>query len=211
MMKTDITAKGKKPELLDVILLGMDIHGLECADIIERAGNYRLIGYVSQNQEYPETFGGQPVLGNEKVIDKYPKAGLIPLKWESFRHTSRWVSLIDPSAFIASTARIGKGSVIYPGCFIGANAVLGDGVFMLHGCTVNHDNIIGDRTILASNVTIAGSVTVGKYVYMGQGSNVRQYVKIGDHAFVGMGAVVLKDIPERTTVIGNPARPYVKS
>ena len=198
-------------ELRDVILLGIDIHGLECADIIARAGRYRLIGYISQNPDYPESYGGYPVLGNEEAIDEYPHAGLIPLKWDSFRHADRWVSLVDPSAFISSTARIGNGCVIYPGCFIGANAVLGKGVLMLHSCTVNHDDIIGDKAILASNVMLAGQVTVGEYVYMGQGSNVRQYVKIGARAFVGMGAVVLKDVPEKMTVIGNPARPYVKT
>jgi sugar O-acyltransferase (sialic acid O-acetyltransferase NeuD family) len=205
-------------ELRDVILLGIDIHGLECADIINRAGKYRLLGFISQNPDYPESYGGYPVLGDKQVIDSYPHAGLIPLKWEKWdsshhgdNYADRRVTLIDPSAFISSTAKIGKGCIIYPGCFIGANAILGDGVLMLHGCTVNHDNVIGDRTVLTSNVTIAGNVTVGQSVYMGQGSNVRQFVKIGSHSFVGMGAVVLKDVPENTTVIGNPARPYIKS
>jgi hypothetical protein len=114
-------------ESRDVILLGTDIHGMECADIIAREGRYRLIGYISQNADYPESYGGYPVLGTEDVIEKYPNAGLIPLKWDSFKHAERWVSLVDPSAFIASTARIGKGCIIYPHCFVGANAVLGDG------------------------------------------------------------------------------------
>jgi UDP-3-O-[3-hydroxymyristoyl] glucosamine N-acyltransferase len=195
----------------DVILLGLNVHGLECADIIARTGYYRLIGYISQEPEYPEFYEGYPVLGIEEDIDKYPEAGIIPLKWESFRHLERWVSLIDPSAFISSTAEIGKGSVIYPGCFIGPNVVLGKGVYLLSGCTVNHDDIIGDKAVLTSRVTLAGHVTIGEYVYMGQGSNVRQNVKIGAHAFVGMGSVVLNDVPEGTTVIGNPARTYINS
>ena len=36
-------------------------------------------------------------------------------------------------------------------------------------------------------------------------ATIRNRLKIGDNATVGMGAVVLKDVPENTTVIGNPA------
>jgi len=195
----------------DALILGLDIHGVECADIIKREGGYDLLGYVSNSEEFPDTFNGYPVIGGEEAVDRYPDAGLIPLHtWKSLRHIERWVNIIDPSAWIASTAKIGKGCIIYPNCFIGAEAELGDGVFMLSGCTVNHNCKIGDRTTLTSRVTLAGCVKVGAGAYLGQACNIRQYLTIGERAFVGMGAVVVKDVAEGVTVIGNPARPYNK-
>jgi UDP-3-O-[3-hydroxymyristoyl] glucosamine N-acyltransferase len=196
----------------DVIMLGLDIHGRECADMIARCGKYNLLGYISpQMDDPPKIFSGYPVLGGENEINAYPDAGLIPLHtWKSHIHMERWVTLIDPSAWIASSARIGKGCIIYPNCFVGAEAELCAGVLMLSGSVVNHNCVGGERASLTSRVSLAGSVRVGAGAYLGQGCNIRQFIKIGERAFVGMGAVVVKDVADDATVIGNPAKPYAR-
>ena len=190
----------------DIYILGLDIHGAECIDIIKRDGRYNLLGYVSESDAPPDAFATYPVIGADEAASCDPAVGFIPLHvWKSDCLRDRWVTLADPSAFIASSAKIGRGCVIYPNCFIGANAELGDGVLMLSSTIVNHDCVIGDRVILASNVTLAGSVRVGESAYLGQGCNIRQLLSVGPRALVGMGAVVVKDVPEGITVAGNPA------
>lgn len=43
-----------------------------------------------------------------------------------------------------------------------------------------------------------------------RGETIRNQCTVGENAFVGLGAVVVKDVPADTTVIGNPAKPYNK-
>jgi UDP-perosamine 4-acetyltransferase len=50
-------------------------------------------------------------------------------------------------------------------------------------------------------------VRVGAGAHIGAGATVRQGIAIGEQAIVGAGAVVVKDVPPNTVVVGVPARP----
>ena len=49
-------------------------------------------------------------------------------------------------------------------------------------------------------------VTIERGAHLGLGSIVMPGVTIGEEALVGAGAVVTRDVPPRTVVVGNPAR-----
>ena len=61
-------------------------------------------------------------------------------------------------------------------------------------CDITGQTFFGGMSILEDNV------------YVAPGSTIRNKVRIGKNAFVGMGSVVVNDILEDTTVIGNPAK-----
>jgi len=48
---------------------------------------------------------------------------------------------------------------------------------------------------------------VGAGSYVGARAVIRQQLRVGAGALVGMGAVVVRDVPDGATVVGNPARP----
>jgi sugar O-acyltransferase (sialic acid O-acetyltransferase NeuD family) len=119
---------------------------------------------------------------------------------------SRFATIIHPSAVISRGSSVAQGSIIYPGVVLMTDVRIEEQVIVLANSTINHDTIIGSYSILASGVQVSGGVRVGTSCYLGAGSSIRQGIRIGSETLVGMGSVVIRDVPDKSTVVGNPAR-----
>lgn len=86
------------------------------------------------------------------------------------------------------------------------DTVIGNHVKIDNGVHVGHNAVIGDKCILTAHCVIGGSAVLGEGVYVGLGALIKNKIKVGDNATIGMGAVVIRDVPANTTVVGNPAR-----
>ena len=183
-------------KLPDLVILGDGVHGREMVHIVERINRvtptWNLIGHLGADAIHAHPTA-RLIADNE-----FPKDIVIP--------RDRIVSLIDPSAFVHPTARIGAGCVIYPNCFIGCGASLGERVFMLAGAVINHDDVLEDRVTVCTNVSLAGYVHVEADCYLGQACTVRQRLRIGRGSLLGMGCVVVSNVPPESVMVGNPAR-----
>ena len=202
----------------DLFIVGDGVHAKEMVEIVERINQstptWNLLGYLtSKSAEIGAVRNGYSVVGLWETLQEYPDAALIadnewplslPLPHE------RLVSLIDPSAFVSRTAQIGVGCVFYSNCFVGYNARIADHVFCLAGCVINHDDVIEDRVVFASGVTLAGLVHVEAGCYLGQSCTVRQLLRVGRGSVIGMGAVVIRDVPPDSVIVGNPGRLSLK-
>jgi len=194
-----------------LIILGNGVHAREMVQIVHRINvatpRFELFGHVCE--QVPESpIAECPYLGPASVLERHPDALLVPdNEWPRPIQLprERFVSLVDPTVFVAPAATIGVGTVIYPGCFVGHNARIGDFVFMLASCIVNHDDVLQDEVVLASSVVLAGSVHVESGAYLGQSCSIRQFLRVGHGALVGMGSVVVRDVEPDTVVVGNPA------
>lgn len=83
--------------------------------------------------------------------------------------------------------------------------IIGKGTKIGSFCNVGHNCVLGENNLLTSNVILAGSSNTGNNVYFGISSTVRNKVNVGHFVTIGQGAVVLNDIPENETWVGNPA------
>ena len=121
-------------------------------------------------------------------------------------------SAIANSAIIYDENEIGIGATICDNVMITSNAVIGCYFQANIYSYVAHDCVIGDYVTFAPRVSCNGNVVVEDYAYIGTGAVLKQGSQskplvIGKGATVGMGAVVTKDVPPNTVVIGHPAKP----
>lgn len=198
-----------------LIIFGSGPHAQEMADLVAHINaikpTWNLLGFLvaeAQSAQVGSQLHGGTVLGTHADVDRFGEAVFVPEYNACPRGFARerLVSLIAPGTFVSPTAHIGRGCVIYPNCFVGLNAVLGDCCFVLSGSIINHDDVLEDRVTLTSGVNIAGEVRVEIGCYLGQGCTIRQKLRIGKDSLVGMGAVVTKDVPANSVMVGNPAR-----
>jgi serine O-acetyltransferase len=111
---------------------------------------------------------------------------------------------------VSSHARFLTGIEIHPGATIGKRFFIDHGMGVVIGETAE----IGDDVLLYQGVTIGGTggekgkrhPTIGNHVVVGTGAKVLGNIYIGDYAKIGAGSVVIKSVPEHSTVIGIPGR-----
>jgi sugar O-acyltransferase (sialic acid O-acetyltransferase NeuD family) len=158
-----------------------------------------------------------PVLGPLRSALEYPDAKFVDALGSptNFAHRpdllsaipeDRFLTLVHPRAHLSRTVQIGSGSLVYPHVAVSSGVRIGSHVTILANVVVNHDTVIGDYSIVASAASLSGGVRIGTCCYIGAGSHLIQRAIVGDGSLVGIGSVVIRDVPPRTVVVGNPAR-----
>src|SRR6202012_592252 len=106
--------------------------------------------------------------------------------------------------------RILTGVEIHPG------AVLGAGLFIDHatGVVIGETAEVGDDVTIYHGVTLGGTgtdtgkrpPTIGDRVIVGAGPKILGPIKIGDDSRIGANAVVVKEVPSSSVVVGVPGQ-----
>jgi sugar O-acyltransferase (sialic acid O-acetyltransferase NeuD family) len=115
--------------------------------------------------------------------------------------------VVDPSAIISPTAKLGAGVIVTSDCIIASSVIIGENVAINVKSIVGHDVVLDNDVVLSSMVNIGGACNIGTGTYLGMGCLIKEGLDIGDEVIVGMGSVVHHNIPSRMIALGNPARP----
>lgn len=105
------------------------------------------------------------------------------------------------------------------GCDIPYYTKIGNGFTLFHGAhgsVVNGNTIIGNDVSLRQNTTIGSknftdditplAPTIEDRVQIGPNVCIIGKITIGHDSMIGAGAVVVKDVPPYSVVVGNPAK-----
>jgi serine O-acetyltransferase len=147
-----------------------------------------------------------------EIVLCYP--GFHAVLWHRLSHFLYKRRLYLLARMVSAQARFMTGIEIHPGATIGKRFFIDHGM----GTVIGETAEIGDDVLLYQGVTIGGTggekgkrhPTIGNHVVVGTGAAVLGNITIGDYAKIGAGSVVIRAVPEHSTVIGIPGR-VVKS
>jgi serine O-acetyltransferase len=111
---------------------------------------------------------------------------------------------------ISQISRFFTGIEIHPGATIGRRFFIDHGM----GVVIGETSEIGDDVLIYQGVTLGGTgkdkgkrhPTIGNHVVIGGGAKVLGDISIGHHVKIGAGSVVVKPVPDHSTVVGVPGR-----
>lgn len=112
---------------------------------------------------------------------------------------ARWMSQV---------ARLLTGIEIHPGAKIGRRLFIDHGM----GVVIGETSIVGDDVTLYQGVTLGGTgkehgkrhPTIEDSVVVGGGAKILGNITVGKNCRIGAGSVVLRSVPEDSTVVGVP-------
>ncbi len=178
----------------------------------------RVLGFVDDGVAPGTVLNDAEVLGGGDYIDSIREPfslvfGLAsPLAKKELYHRHKknplisFPNVIHRSASISEYAHLGEGVVVAASCLVSVDATLGTCVFLNSGAMIGHDAVVGDFTSIMPMSAISGNVAIGECCLIGVQSAIRQGLRVGRNCTVGMGSMVLRDVPDDSTVLGNPAK-----
>ena len=196
---------------MKLTIIGASGHGKVVANIASLCG-YDEIDFLDDN---PSVTGcaGFPVIGNTDLAggienDIFIGIGNSEVREALMRKLSHknMPTLIHPSAIIAGDAKIGKGTVVMPGVIVNPGVVVGDGVILNTASSVDHDCVVHDFVHISVGSHLCGMDEIGEKCWVGAGVTVINQISICPDCVIGAGAVVVRDINEKGTYVGVPAK-----
>ena len=175
-------------------------------------GTFLVLGMVVRVAFEPEVkacFERDPAARNiVEVLLTY--TGLHVIIYYSIAHALNRMGMPVVPRLLMTIARGLTGIEIHPA------AAIGRGLFIDHGMGV----VIGETAVIGKNVTLFQGVTLGgtgkekgkrhptlgDNVVVGTGAKVLGNITIGNNSIIGANAVVLRDVPDHSTVVGVPGR-----
>jgi serine O-acetyltransferase len=135
-------------------------------------------------------------------------AGLHAVWWYRINHWLWNHRFFLWGRFFSQMARLLTGIEIHPGAKLGRRLFIDHGM----GVVIGETSIVGDDVTLYQGVTLGGTSkehgkrhpTLEDGVVVGSGAKILGNITVGKNCRIGAGSVVLRNVPDNSTVVGVP-------
>ncbi len=103
-------------------------------------------------------------------------------------------NIVDPSAVVSDSARLGQGIFVGKNAVINAQAEIGDNCIINSGAIVEHGSRIREFSHVSVGSVVCGDCIIDNDVLVGANSTVIQGIHIKANSFIQAGEVVLKNV-----------------
>lgn len=205
---------------MNLFIYGSGGIGCELCDIVDKINidgkRWRKVSFVDDVRTERVWYNREVFRFGEMLAETENCECVIALGEPAFRrslyerlleHEISLATIIDPTAVVSRTAKIGKGCIIGPHSFVSSNTRLDDNSMLEIQTVVGHDIYVGRHAVVSSCSVLGGNSHVGHESFVGLNCTIKEGARIGDQCIIGMGSSVFSDIGDGYIALGNPARP----
>lgn len=186
----------------DIIIVGFGGHAKSIADSIERAREYRIVGYTDLEEHQTEynylgTDDNLQVIfdtGVKKAVIGVGYLGKGDIRNKLYQKLKdigfELPVIVDPSAIVSKTVTMGEGTFIGKNAIVNADAVVGKMAIINTRALVEHECVIEDFVHVAVAAVLCGQVKVGEATFIGANATVIQCMNISAHKTVPAGVTI---------------------
>ncbi len=205
----------------NAVIIGAGTQGQVYASYLKEAGVH-IIGFIDDNPELEnKDVMGIPVLGTykdlfldefkQKIQDVYCPIGVNSVRVEYLSTLKKEgygiPGFLHHTVSIAPDVTIGEAVYMLAGNIVMPHTTIGNYIMINMDSTIAHHVTLEDGVFMSSGVNIGALIHVKENAYVGMGVTAMTGIKeIGRDTLIGAGTVIIKDVPDYTTVVGNPGR-----
>ena len=171
------------PSSDSILVLGAGAHALAVAELAAACG-YSSADFLDDLS--PAAIA--PLSDLERLVPTYSAVaiamGNLPLRKTLFERLSavnaRCPSLVHPTAYVSSSARVAEAALVFPHALIHSNASVGMSAIVSAGAILDHDATLGDFSHLDAGAVVAARATVPPLTKVPAGTCIRPDAPISD-------------------------------
>lgn len=207
-----------------IVVLGGPGDGLVIAEAVHRmasaGSDVELTGFLNDVLPRGDILQGAPVLGCFEdwstldadifFVPAIQKVQDMPHRVRRIERLGipedRWISVIHPTAVVASDVQVGTGAFIASCATVQPESRIGRFASLRAGAMLGHHCVIRDHAYVGPNATMCGRSELKEAAHLGPGAVLLDSKVMGPYSVAGIAAAVTKSVPEYTIVFGNPAK-----